>query len=558
MICERKTGHYRETDENIRGKNGGINMNLDYKKLQNGSDIRGIAITTEKETKNLGADEAVRISKGFVLWLSGKTGKTPNELKIAIGRDPRLTGEALAEKLAEGMLACGAKVLDCGLASTPAMFMSTVFPEFNCDGAVMVTASHLPFNRNGFKFFDKDGGLNKGDITEILTAAESDEKLNKLGGSVMSDGMTAEKSELMTAYCEFLKEKIKSGVQHPEYPEKPLTSIKIVVDAGNGGGGFYAEKVLAPLGADVSASQFLKPDGNFPNHAPNPEDKKAMEAICKRVVESGADFGLIFDTDVDRASAVDRNGKEISRNGIVAMAAALVAEEHAGTTVVTDSITSDQLAVFLEKELGLKHKRFKRGYKNVINEAIRLNAEGIDSQLAIETSGHAALKENFFLDDGAYLATKIVIKAAKLALEGKTLDSLLEKLEEPVEAIEVRFPINAENFGEIADKILADLQKWAGMTACAMRNEEGEIVPVPDEGCCLCHCGMSLVEPNYEGVRVAFADGFGNGWCLLRKSLHDPIMPLNIESNVEGGCKQIAEKLRPFLEAYKELDISKL
>ena len=538
-------------------------MSLDYKKLQNGSDIRGIAITTEKETKNLGAEEAERIAKGFVKWLSEKTGKTANSLKIAVGRDPRLTGEALAESLFTGMQACRVQVINCGLASTPAMFMSTVFPQFECDGAVMITASHLPFNRNGFKFFDKDGGLNKADITKILEVAQSDEELAAIPVTLElrpDEDAEARKENpaLMEAYCEFLRGKIKDGVNHPEHREEPLKGLKIVVDAGNGGGGFYASNVLAPLGADVSASQFLEPDGNFPNHAPNPEDKKAMESICKQVVASGADFGLIFDTDVDRASAVDRNGKEISRNGIVAMAAALVAEEHPGTTVVTDSITSDQLTVFLEEELGLKHKRFKRGYKNVINESIKLNAEGIDSQLAIETSGHAALKENFFLDDGAYLATKIVIKAAKLALEGKTLDSLLEKLEEPVEAFEVRFPINAENFGEIADKVLADLEKWAGMKACAKRDENGEIVPVPDEGCCLCHCGMSVVTPNYEGVRVAFAEGFGSGWCLLRKSLHDPIMPLNVESNVEGGGYLIAEKLRPFLEAYKELDISKL
>ncbi|MDY3295659.1 MAG: hypothetical protein SOX40_07270, partial [Bacteroidaceae bacterium] len=82
--------------------------------------------------------------------------------------------------------------------------------------------------------------------------------------------------------------------------------------------------------------------------------------------------------------------------------------------VVTDSITSNQLTEFLEKCLGLKHLRFKRGYRNVINKAIELNNSGIDSQLAIETSGHGAFKENYFLDDGAYLATKIVIKAARL------------------------------------------------------------------------------------------------------------------------------------------------
>lgn len=137
-----------------------------------------------------------------------------------------------------------------------------------------------------------------------------------------------------------------------------------------------------------------------------------MESISSQVIKTGADLGLIFDTDVDRSSAVDEQGREIARNSIVAMAAALVSEDHPGTTVVTDSITSRQLTEFLENKLGLNHLRYKRGYKNVINKAIELNRAGTDCQLAIETSGHAALQENYFLDDGAYLAAKIVIRAA--------------------------------------------------------------------------------------------------------------------------------------------------
>ena len=139
-----------------------------------------------------------------------------------------------------------------------------------------------------------------------------------------------------------------------------------------------------------------------------------MEAVSNAVVENRADLGLIFDTDVDRSSAVDSSGREISRNAIVAMAAALIAADHPGTTVVTDSITSDQLTDYLQDCLGLKHLRYKRGYRNVINKAAELNDSDVDCQLAIETSGHAAYKENYFLDDGAFLATKIVIKMAQL------------------------------------------------------------------------------------------------------------------------------------------------
>lgn len=288
--------------------------------------------------------------------------------------------------------------------------------------------------------------------------------------------------------------------------------------------------MLEPLGADVSDSQFLEPDGMFPNHAPNPEDKAAMKAISEQVIAQKADFGLIFDTDVDRSAAVDGEGREIARNGIVAMAAALVAETNPGTTVVTDSITSKQLTEFIEGKLGLKHLRFKRGYKNVINKSQELNEEGIDSQLAIETSGHAALKENYFLDDGAYLAVKIVVKAARLKAEGKTLASVLEDLTEPADEMEVRIPIKCEEFGEYGDKVLEDLKRFAKSEA-----------------------GMSLEEPNYEGVRINFEEG--NGWCLLRKSLHDPIMPMNMASDEDGGCAVISDRMKAFLEKYEDLDI---
>jgi phosphomannomutase len=540
----------------------------DLMKLQNGSDIRGISLSgVDGEHPNLSADEAVKIARGFLLWLTKKTGKTPDRLTIAIGRDPRLSGKHLLLGLVNGFGPYGTEVFDCGLASTPAMFMSTVFPNFQCDGAIMITASHLPSNRNGFKFFDKNGGLNKDDISQILqTAMDGKKALIPLGPPIFESNFQTVlgrktypsiPSELMDEYCAHLRGIIKKSVGSTG-GELPLAGLKIVVDAGNGSGGFFASQVLAPLGADVSASQFLTPDGTFPNHPPNPENSDAMHSISMAVLSSGADLGLIFDTDVDRSSAVDGRGSEISRNRIVALAASLVAEDYPGTTVVTDSITSNHLTTFLEGTLGLHHLRFKRGYKNVINKAIELNAAGNDCQLAIETSGHAALKENYFLDDGAYLATKIVVKVAKLAREGKTIDQLLAELKDPAEEREIRMDITCGDFGPYADQILLELLDWAAKTP-----------------------GVHIVTPNFEGIRLdfdlgsssdtpaassssanpsaaAFALSGPQGWCLLRKSLHDPLMALNLESDLPGGCSRIAEILRPFLATYKFLDISRL
>ena len=498
-------------------------MTLELKKLQNGSDIRGVAMEgVPGESITLGSNEARALTRGFILWLSKKTGKQPGEMRISVGHDSRLSADALKETLIYTMMEAGVRVFDCGLASTPAMFMSTIFEQYKCDGAIMITASHLPYNRNGFKYFSPEGGLDKKDIAEIIRLGEE--------GAVPEESAhgSVDETDLIGVYSEYLRNKIIMEAADPVNPDKPLTGLKIVVDAGNGAGGFFAKRILEPLGADITGSQFLEPDGTFPNHQPNPENKEAMASISRAVLENHADLGLIFDTDVDRSAAVDKNGKEIARNGIVAMAAALIAVEHPGTTVVTDSITSDQLTTYLEECLGLKHLRFKRGYRNVINKSIELNKAGIDSQLAIETSGHAAYKENYFLDDGAYLATKIVIKEAQLKQKGVDIGVLIESLEEPKEAIEVRFPIEVSDFAVYGDQILEGLKVW-------VKAKEDK--------------GLKLVEPNYEGVRINFDLTEVKGWCLLRKSLHDPIMPLNCEVT-EGKCETILEMMAAFLDGY--------
>ena len=529
-------------------------MKNKYLKLQNGSDIRGVSLTgVPGEPLTLREDEARNIAIGFIIWLSDKLGKKPQDLVLAIGHDPRGSAPRLLDGLMDGFGLYGCKVYSCGLASTPAMFMATVFPDFACDGTVMITASHLPYNRNGFKFFTRGGGLNKGDIKAILEyAADPEIQIEKLGQPPMEGKQTHRlgklvfepiSADVMTPYCQHLRQLIIDGVcggGKADFAKgcRPLEGMQITVDAGNGGGGFFATRVLKPLGADISSSQFLEPDGMFENHAPNPEDREAMNAISMQVLSKGTDLGLIFDTDVDRSAAVDSRGREIARNGIVAMAAALVAEDHPGTTVVTDSITSRQLTEFLEGSLGLKHLRFKRGYRNVINKAIELNEAGTDCQLAIETSGHAALKENYFLDDGAYLATKIVIKAARLFAEGKKIGSVIEDLQDPVEEKEIRIPITCDDFGAYGDKVLSDLEAWAQKQP-----------------------GMSLESPNYEGVRINF-EGAGNlagaaqGWCLLRKSLHDPLLPMNIAADVEGGGEVIEKIMREFLSQYDELKMT--
>ena len=495
---------------------------MDYSKLQNGSDIRGVALEgIEGQHINLTEQACRDIGRGFAVWLLKKTGKS--NLRVAVGRDSRLSGEKLSGWICDAMVQQGLQVTNFGMASTPAMFMSTVTEGYQFDGSVMITASHLPFNRNGFKFFTADGGLEKGDIKQILTVAASDETTGLNPG-------TLESGTFMDTYATILSDKIRNetGMQ------RPLEGFRVVVDAGNGAGGFYADKVLKVLGANTDGSRYLDPDGSFPNHIPNPEDKEAMKSITEAVKETNADLGIIFDTDVDRAGAVLSDGSELNRNRIIAMLAAILLREHPGTTIVTDSITSTGLAKFIEEKGGVHH-RFKRGYRNVINESIRLNSLGQDSQLAIETSGHGAFKENYFLDDGAYIVTKLLIELARGKKEGYTLSSLIDSLEEPAESIEFRMNILEEDFKSYGQSVIDALNVYAA-------NQPG----------------WSLAPNNFEGVRVNLNEEHGNGWFLLRLSLHDPLLPLNIESNSIGGAKIIAKELATFLSGYERLDASSL
>ena len=501
---------------------------INWSALQNGSDIRGVALEgIEGEKLNLSPAVARAIGLGFTEWLSEQRAKLPCDLKIALGHDSRLSAPELSQAFLEGVAAAGAESYYLGLASTPAMFMTCITTGFEYDGSVMVTASHLPWNRNGFKFFTASGGLNKGDITNILEKAADAYPIEAPPAWTMPDMI-----DFMGVYSGQLVEKIRQGVKHPTHPDTPLQGLHIVVDAGNGAGGFFVDRILQPLGADTSGSQYLEADGNFPNHAPNPEDSEAIASLRELVLREEADLGIIFDTDVDRAGAVDRNGVEINRNRLIALMTAIIIEDHPGTTIVTDSITSDELGQFISKSGGIHH-RFQRGYRNVINEAIRLNEAGQDTQLAMETSGHGAFKENYFLDDGAYTVTRILIKLAQLKQEGRELNDLLAEFTEPLEAEEFRPKLLTTDFVSLGKKVMADLEHLVANTE-----------------------GWSLVAENYEGVRVAVAPGQGDGWFLLRLSLHDPVLPLNVEAREAGGVKHIASKLNAFLSQWPEIDRS--
>ncbi len=494
---------------------------MDWMALKSGSDVRGIAVG---EGAVLTPDVASALGSAFVRLIASTTGKSPDDITVSIGRDSRISGPTLQSATAQGMAKAGAKVLDFGLCTTPAMYMSILTEGFQVDGAIMVTASHHPYMLNGLKFFMEKGGLSGAEITQLLNDASA------LPPDALPGIGSVTQTPFLPAYEKLLTDRIKKGLDTDI--ARPLLGLHVVVDAGNGAGGFYAD-MLQSLGAWVDGSQFLEPDGMFPNHVPNPENEEAMASVSAAVKRVNADLGVIFDADCDRAAIVDDTGREINRNRLIALISAILLNETSGLTIVTDSVTSSGLAQFIT-EWGGEHYRFKRGYRNVIDEAIRLNQSGINCPLAIETSGHAAFRENHFLDDGMYLVTLLIVEAMKCKQAGTTLGSLIANLREPVESAEIRLKITESDFKSTGKAAIQQVLDYASSAS-----------------------GWHIAPDSREGVRINFDldDGFQNGWFLLRLSVHDPVLPLNVESDVPGGMKFMLESLLMALENAPGIDV---
>jgi len=496
--------------------------NTALKKLINGSDIRGIAIETKEHEANLTEKEVKKIANGFLHLLKEDKKVQRKPMRIAIGFDSRISGPTIKEALVEVFMGAGVTILDAGLATTPAMFMATQFSEIDADAGIMITASHLPYFHNGLKFFTKEGGAEHEDMEKIIEYAD-------LKGSSQEDGHL-EDVDLISYYATDLVQKIQEGTGLKE----PLEGLHIVLDAGNGAGGFFAADVLEPLGAKTTGSQFLDPDGYFPNHIPNPDNSEAMASIQEAVLKNNADLGIIFDTDVDRAAVVDDSGEFINRNNLIALLAQIVLADEAGATIVTNSPTTSHLKAFIEN-LGGKQYRYISGYRNVINKAIELNKEGISTPLAIETSGHAAFRENYFLDDGAYVVAKVLMLLPELNQKGQKIGDLIKDLRQPTEAQEVRFTILDDQYQKYGHQVIDDLEEFVAQTP-----------------------GFDLEPDNTEGIRVNVSEDFGSGWFLLRMSLHEPLLVLQVENDHEGFNHKVFQHLAKFFEKYDQLNLEKL
>jgi phosphomannomutase len=512
-------------------------------------------------------------------------------LTVAVGCDPRPHGPRLADALCRGLEDRGraaaqqnesARIRTVFVspqhATTPACayFCSSAAAGTEdrpnlADAAVMVTASHLPVDRNGFKVFrtnvcDNDAEcLLQGPQTVLTTAAFVHEWARRTArhvSSLYTGGLMIPPSSgpgtvyttgghvptYMNEYAEHLKRAVYRELSIPSdtVGAQPLAGLKIVLNAGYGSGGFF-QQVLEDLGADTTGSigcdaaqDFDQP---FPLGVPNPEYPPMIEATMKACKSVQADLGIMLDTDADRCGfvvpSVTGGGYEpLNRNRLIALLGVVMSRQYTaeGCTVVTDSVTSEGLTVFLQDCLGLQHHRYLKGYANVIGKARELTEAGAcNAALAIETSGHCAFRENGYMDDGTYTAVKVVSLLAteqskmNQRVEDVSSSLLLDLIKDMPELDEIHelrmtvFDGSLETMRSIFDRV------------CQVVGDACGEVPT-----------WAVDQENLEGIRVRVRntgeqsayDIAPGSFFMLRPSLHDPIISLQVEGSSRDEIRQ--------------------
>ncbi|KAM4108879.1 hypothetical protein ACB094_03G079100 [Castanea mollissima] len=523
------------------------------RRLQNGSDVRGVALEGEKgRKKDLTPPAVEAIAESFGEWVTnGLEKESVEDVRVSLGRDPRVSGASLSVAVFAGLSRAGCSVFDMGLATTPACFMSTLLPPFAYHASIM--------------FFTRKGGLTSPEVEEIcdIAARKYANRLTKVSTMLT---IPPTRVDFMSNYAKHLRDIIKERVNHPLHYDTPLQGFKIIVNAGNGSGGFFTWDVLDKLGADTFGSLHLNPDGMFPNHIPNPEDKIAMALTRDAVLQNTADLGIVFDTDVDRSGVVDNKGNPINGDKLIALMSAIVLREHPETTIVTDARTSMALTRFIVNRGG-HHCLYRVGYRNVIDKGVHLNEDGIEAHLMMETSGHGALKENHFLDDGAYMVVKIIIEMVRMKLAGLDdgIGSLIKDLEEPFESVELRMNI-------ISGPREAKAKGVQAIETFRTYIEEGQLKGWELDSCGDCWVSEgclvdsndtpAAIDAHMYRVKVSDEEHGEHGWVHIRQSIHNPNLAVNMQSVVPGGCQSMAIDLRDkFLMASgmdRILDVSQI
>ena len=404
---------------------------------------------------------------------------------IAVGRDGRLSGPALAGALAEGICAAGVDVIDVGCVPTPLAYFAAY--HLNTDSCVSVTGSHNPPDYNGFKMVLGGKTLFGEQIQGLLQRIQT--------GDLVEGRGTITQADVVDAYLDRVVGDIRLA--------RPM---KIVVDCGNGVAGAIAPTLFRRLGCTVT-ELFCEVDGTFPNHHPDPSKPENLQDVVRALRETDAEIGLAFDGDGDRLGVVTKDGQIIYPDRQLMLFAEDVLSRVPGGQIIYDVKCTRNLAGWI-RDRGGEPLMWNTGHALV---KAKLRETG--APLAGEMSGHVFFKERWYgFDDGLYAGARLLEILSARADANAALKALPDAVSTPELNIKMA---EGEPF-ELVSRLKAQAD-FAGAD---------EVITI-------------------DGVRVEYPDGFG----LARPSNTTPVVVLRFEADSEAAIARIQQAFRAAIEA---------
>ena len=410
--------------------------------------------------------------------------------QAVVGHDCRHSSPEYQARMIQGLNSTGVDVIFLNMVSTPLFYFAV--KNLNRRAGVMITASHNPSDFNGFKVWAEESTIHSEEIQEVY-------RIMAAGEFAEGNGMATE-MDIRPAYMEYMQ------AQGPA-----ASRVKVVVDGGNGAAGLDCVQVLEDAGADVIPI-YCQPDGNFPNHHPDPTVMKNNEDLVATVKKENAQLGIGLDGDGDRIGVVDENGKMIYGDQLLAIYARDVLQENPGACIIGEVKCSHLMFNDIKKHGG-RPIMWKTGHS-----LIKAKMKEEDALLAGEMSGHMFFADRYYgFDDAVYAARRMVEIVAKK--QGQPVSGYLDDWPKTVNTPEIRV--------ECPDSIKFDVVKKAQ----EYFRQHYDIVDV-------------------DGVRIAFDDG----WALLRASNTQPVLVLRFEAESEARLLELRELIeKPLKNWVQEL-----
>lgn len=462
------------------------------------NDIRGIY------GENVTEEVFYYAGRGFVKYLEEKTKLDTNKIWISVCRDARLHSPSLSKSLIEGILSCGANVVDMGLAPTPLGYYSEVvgLPPFitkyaPVSGAMIITASHNPSQYNGLKMTYAKQSLDEEQIKIVkeFTQKEYDLKLPSLNSGILNE------YDLIPDYISAMKKAF----------GRVGEGIKVVVDSANATGGVVAPKLYRALGCEV-IELYSMPDGRFPHHHPNPSDEKTLNDIKKAVIANKADIGIAFDGDSDRIGVIDSEGNSMTGDKLLLIYSEDIIKEYNAKgikpTIVSEVKCSQVLYDTINENGGIAVMcKTGHGY-------IKAKMRETGAILAGEMSGHTFFKDRYYgFDDAIYAGCRIIeiVANKKKANPNFKISDMLEPFKKMYSSSEVRLPCP----NSLKKTVLENFQQTIEQNPNFFGTKIKDIITL-------------------DGLRIVFEKGF----ALIRQSNTEPVFTLRFEAENQENARK--------------------